>query len=318
MDWGIFIRTSDERSILTSGTGIMDALLKQARSLGVDMLEDTMLLDLVVQDGKITGAMDLSDWGRMLENNEPVELGPAFEYFDGGIVVNDRFETDVEGLYAAGECTIGPFGANRVFAAITEMLVHGADAGKNAGNYAKGVTVPEPGSKEFEPLQERAERPLKRRDGIRPGQIRRPIQEMAHTHLGPIRNQDELTNFLQILDEAKRDKIPNLSTVSDARVYNKEWIDALELENTVHLLEAAVKSALDRTESRGVHYREDYPDTDNDNWVKESIVKLEGSALEIHHRPAVTDTLTPPTGVTPYLEMMKKMMDAHSDTKGHH
>ena len=83
----------------------------------------------------------------MLEENEPIEVGPMVEYFEGGIVVNERFETGVEGLYAAGECTLGAFGANRVFSAITEMLVHGLDAGESAADYAQKATVPEPDDK---------------------------------------------------------------------------------------------------------------------------------------------------------------------------
>jgi len=86
--------------------------------------------------------MDLTSSARMLKENEPIEVGPAVEYFDGGIVVNERFETGVQGLYAAGECTLGPFGANRVCSAITEMLVHGADAGENAGGTPQKPNLP--------------------------------------------------------------------------------------------------------------------------------------------------------------------------------
>ena len=93
----------------------------------------------LIRELKLKGSVEL---GRMLKENEPIEVGPAVEYFDGGIIVNERFETGVEGLYAAGECTLGPFGANRVCSAITEMLVHGADAGENAGDYAKKVKAP--------------------------------------------------------------------------------------------------------------------------------------------------------------------------------
>ena len=102
------------------------------------------------------------------------------------------------------------------------------------------------------------------------------------------------------------------------RVYNKEWIDALELENITMLLEAAARSALKRTESRGVHYREDYPDTDNDNWLKESIVSIKDGEFTITYRPATATVISPPKGVTPYLDMLKQMMAAHSDIGGSH
>ena len=79
-----------------------------------------------------------------------------------------------------------------------------------------------------------------------------------------------------------------------------------------------IDSGFHRKESRGVHYREDYPHTDNDNWLHESIVELADDAMEIVKRPATFITITPPAGVMPYLDMMKKMMEAHSDVGGHH
>jgi len=483
IEWGIQIKLSDERMIFTTGIGIMDALLKKARSIGVDLLADVFLLDLVVRDGKVTGAigldirsgefiefrckavvmatggwhkafwpntgmrdlsgegiamahragadlgnmefitfccnvflhppiwrgsiapylmslvvggrltnslgeeflekydpyvvkigsstewnksfishatmkevragnglpnggvhysrgevpwenielvasmvfpkwkykaMDLADWGRKLKDNEPVEVGPAVEYFEGGIVVNERFETTLQGLYAAGECTLGAFGANRVFAAITEMLVHGADAGANAGDYARNAKVPETDGEILRDFREQAEAPLVRPKGLNPPQVRRRVQEAAHKYLGPIRNREEIESFLNVLTAVRKDELPNLAVTSKSRTYNKEWIDAVELQNMVQLLETAAKSALLRTESRGVHYREDYPNVDNDNWLQESIVKKRSDGFEVTKRPVTVTTMTPPTSVTPYLAFIKKMMESRSDTGGKH
>jgi len=481
IDWGITIGFSEERAIFTSGIGIMDALARKAKSLGVVMRDDTMVLDLCVRDGAITGglgldirtgefihfrcraavmatggwhkafwpntgmrdlsgegmaaahragadlgnlefitfscnviyeppiwrgsiapyvlgllaghrltnslgeafldaydpyivkvgsgtewnksfisqacmkevragrgfpggsihfsrgdipweqvemwaslifprwkykAVDLSEWGRMLKENLPLKVGPAVEYFDGGIVVNERFETALAGLYAAGECTLGAFGSNRVFSAITEMLVQGAAAGRNAAEYAAGTAMSAADAKVFCALEEEAAAPLSRRDGVRPAQVRRKVQEMAHAHLGPIRSGDELLSFIGFLEEIEKDTLPRLAVSSPYRAYNKEWIDAIELGNMVHLLHASALSALFRRESRGVHYREDYPDTDNDHWLQESIVSSGG--LEVSARPVTVTILAPPGGKLPYLEMMKKMMEAHSETGGHH
>ncbi len=483
IEWGIQIKLSDERMIFTSGIGIMDALLKKARSIQVDLRADVLLLDLVAHEGKVTGAVgldirsgeylqfrckavvmatggwhkafwpntgmrdlsgdgiaiahragadlgnmefitfccnvflhppiwrgsiapymlsllvggsltnglgeeflkrydpfvvnvgsltewnksfishatmkevragkgtpnggvhfsrgdvpwekveliaslvfpkwkykaiDLSEWGRKLKENEPVEVGPAAEYFEGGIVVNERFETTLEGLYAAGECTLGAFGANRVFAAITEMLVHGADAGANAGEYAKKAKAQDPDEKTLIAIRERTEAPLLRPKGLNPPKVRRRVQEAAHKFLGPIRNKDELELFINLLNSVGKDELPSLATTSKSRTYNKEWIDALELQNMVQLLEMAAQSALLRTESRGVHFREDYPNVDNDNWLQESIVKRESDGSKVIKRPVTVTTMTPPTGVTPYLEFIKKMMESRSDTGGKH
>ena len=198
------------------------------------------------------------------------------------------------------------------------MLVHGADAGWNAADYAKNVGIPEPDITALADKKEAATLPLMREKGLRPAQVRRRVQEMAHKHLGPIRSREELQDFIDFLENVKKDELPNLSAASKTPAYNKEWIDALELDGMVALLEAAARSALARTESRGVHYREDFPQTDNDNWLRESIVGLNGGGLKIGSRPVATTTITPPGGVTPYLDMLKKMMEAHSDVGGHH
>jgi succinate dehydrogenase/fumarate reductase flavoprotein subunit len=141
---------------------------------------------------------------------------------------------------------------------------------------------------------------------------------MARQYLGPIRTGDELNSFLQAIQQVKREELPLLETTTEGRSYNKEWLDALELENSLELLAFAATIALQRTESRGVHFREDHPDTDNDNWLKESVVKRTDTGFEVTTRPLCTTSLTPPGGVTPYLDMIKRMMQSHSNIGGHH
>ena len=106
--------------------------------------------------------------------------------------------------------------------------------------------------------------------------------------------------------------------LSQMQIESFRGIDALELDNMVQLLEVAARSALLRTESRGVHYREDFPHTDNDNWLQESIARRQERGFEITTRPCAITSLTPPAGVTPYLDMLKELMEAHSEIGGHH
>jgi succinate dehydrogenase/fumarate reductase flavoprotein subunit len=263
-------------------------------------------------------ALDLTEWGKMLENNEPAEVGPAVEYFEGGILVTPQFETDIQGLFAAGECTTGLFGANRVFSAITEMLVQGLDAGQNAAAYAEKNKGRHENTSQLMDFQKKTEVHFGNKTGTKPAQIRREVQEKAHKYLGPIRNARELTDFIEYLESIKKNEIGNLHISSNSRAYNKEWIDALELPGIIHLLEAAARCALARNESRGTHFREDFPMTDNDRWLKESVVSLSGGKLQTATRDVTVLSTTLPTGSMPYLEMMKKLMKAHSDTGGHH
>lgn len=261
---------------------------------------------------------DFSELRRMLREREPVEVGPAVEYFEGGVAVNARFETSVEGLYAAGECASSPFGANRVSAATTEMLVTGAAAGKFAAEYANTTKTTYTSEAQVQELQEDAVQPLEREDGIRPVELRRRMQETAHEKLGPIRTDGEIRQFIAFLEDAKSGQLPALQARPRSRRYNKEWIEALELRNMIQVLEASARSALARRESRGVHYRADHSHTDNDHWLKEIRVQQVGGELRVDTRPITVTSLEPPKGIVPYLEMMKRMMEAHSDIGGHH
>lgn len=159
---------------------------------------------------------------------------------------------------------------------------------------------------------------MKRSKGARPAEVRRRVQEAANQYLGPIRNRKDLLTFIDSLQAVKKNELPHMTPTSKSRIYNKEWMDALELENMVAILEMAAQSALLRKESRGVHYREDYPDTDNDQWLMESIVTHKADGFEVTYVPVTITSLTPPKGVVPYLDYIKKMMQSRSGTKGHH
>jgi len=261
-------------------------------------------------------ALDLSGMDLLLKENKGIEVGPVVEYFDGGIVVNEELQTTLPGLFAAGECTLGPFGANRVCAATTEMLVQGRDAGRHAAQYAKGASIQAPDSV-FSELTEQAEGPLFREKGTPPAEIRRRIQKQAHRTLGPIRKTGELEQFQKLLEETENG-LSELAPQSTTRAYNKGWLDILELKNIVHLLKAATMSALYRQESRGVHFCEEFPQTDNDHWLKETIIPYRPGTWEIVTRKPSVTLVQPPSGKVAYLDMWKQMMAAHSDVGGHH
>jgi len=262
--------------------------------------------------------VDFSELGGMLKEGKPIEVGPAAEYFEGGIVINEKCETTIPGLYAAGECAVSLFGANRIAAATTEMLVEGAIAGESAAECAKRVVMPEIDEKQVERLREKVLRPLEREDGTRPVELMKKVQKMAHEKLGPVREHNNMEEFVRFLEVVKEKELPNLCVSSKTRRYNKEWIEALELENIVQVLELSAKSALMRTESRGVHYRLDHPYTDNDNWLREIVMRRVGDKIDVIMRPVVVTKLPPSRGVVPYMEMMKRMMEAHSEIGGHH
>lgn len=263
-------------------------------------------------------ALDLSGIASRLRAGGKIEVGPAVEYFDGGIVVDEQFKTNLDGLFAAGECVLGPFGANRVFAAITEMLVHGADAGQNAADFAGSVKQESMDRDALSDAVQNAIAPLERNSTKSPVELRQAVQKKAHKCLSPVRNHEELIEFIEFINNIKQVELPNLGVTSKSLLYNKAWLDVLELKNMVHLLGISAQSAIARTESRGVHYREDFPNTDNNFWLKESISKWSNDEIIIDYRPVTVTHTQLPTGVDSYVDALKQMMASHSDIKGGH
>ncbi|MCP4513952.1 MAG: FAD-binding protein [Delftia sp.] len=247
-----------------------------------------------------------------------MEVGPAAEYFEGGIAVDERYQASVPGLYAAGECAASVFGANRVAAATMEMLTTGARAGWSAGEYALARTHQDVEAGQEAALLERALAPLGRRPGAAVAAVRKAFQEQTQAMMGPIRSAGELQAYLAYLQELKRSELPRLGTTRDSPVYNKEWIEALDLTNMVLTMEASAQAALARTESRGVHCRDDYPEVDNDAWLRQVLVWQENGNMSTATRPVDVSLMAPPRGKTPFMDFIKRMMQAHSDVGGHH
>jgi len=258
------------------------------------------------------------DLREKMRNGEGIEVGPAAEYFEGGIAVNEDFAASLPGLYAAGECASSVFGANRVSAATMEMLVSGARAGWAAGEYAFSQPSWDIDPKQEDTLLQSILAPLFRESGEKPSVIRKELQRQSQKLMGPVRNESEMAEYLSFLDALKTAVIPHLATTLKDLPYNKEWIEAIDLANMVDTMQACCRASLFRKESRGVHYREDYPNVDNTNWLKEVVIQQANGNWRISTRPVNTYKLSPPSGTIPYMDFTKNMMRSHSDIGGHH
>ncbi len=268
-------------------------------------------------DWKFKGA-DFSDMAELFRSGEGVEVAGAAEYFEGGLCVDKHFATNVPGLYAAGECAISLFGANRVAAATMEMLVTGAIAGRAAAGFAAKQSSFASNTDHLRALIKKVEAPLGRNAGSSPGRVRAKLQRESHEKLGPVRNAEEIQDLLKFVKDTQESVLPNLAPRSKTRAYNKEWIEILELENLLKVIELSAVAAEARTESRGVHYREEFPSTDNDQWLVEIVLHEKDGATKLAKRPVSVTSLVPPSGSIPYFDMVKRMMLAHSDVGGHH
>ncbi len=261
--------------------------------------------------------VDFSLMAEKMKTGEGVEVGPGAEYFEGGLSVNENYATNVPGLFAAGESTCSLFGANRVAAATMEMLTTGAIAGRSAGEYAQRQSHIDIDQQKVKELSGKIFQPLRKTNGLNPSEIRSRIQSNSQEKLSPIRNGPELEAYLDFLDNLRSD-LPEVSAQYDGMVYNQSWLEALELENMIQVLELSARAALERTESRGVHYREDYPFTDNDSWLKEIHLEKDQNMIKMTRHSVDTSLMSPPKGIVPYLDMIKTMMQGHSDIGGNH
>lgn len=237
---------------------------------------------------------DYSELINWLKEGNAVEVAPAAHYMEGGIAVNEHAETTISGLYAAGECSGGLFGANRVTSAITQILAQGAIAGRYASTHAKKAKLREPDPGQMKWIDSRLTRSFLQKDGPSAIELKKRINAIADKNLWVIRSGKGLKQAVNELESILSDDVPRISFKTQARAYNKEWIDAVEVQAMAHVLLASARSALLRTESRGVHNRSDFMQTDNYRWLREIVVTQVDGRMSLTTRPVTVTKLKPP------------------------
>ncbi|HDJ26563.1 MAG TPA: FAD-binding protein, partial [Candidatus Bathyarchaeota archaeon] len=204
---------------------------------------------------------------------EPIPVRPAAHYAMGGIRANINTETRVKGVFAAGECACyGLHGANRLGSNSTiDCLVFGAIAGEHAAKLAMKNGLPELPRKELEAEEKRVF------DGIlgSEGDERVPVlrEELRNTMQEKVfifRHEEQLKEALKTVRGLK-ERYKNISVEDKGRVFNTALVHALELDFMLDVAEVIIVSALARRESRGAHYRLDYPKRDDENWLKHTL-----------------------------------------------
>ena len=220
----------------------------------------------------------------------PVEVAPTAHYHMGGIAVDERLETRVAGLFAAGEAVGGPGGANRLSGnAISEALVFGERAGTFAAEAAGGA---DPGWSPTYVDRARAElADLRAREGRgrAPGVVQAELQDVMWEHAGPFRTRDGLERALARV-HALGHELPDL-TMAAGDVFNLDVQEWYELRAMLASAEAVVVSALQRTESRGAHQRLDAPQMSPAH-EKNQRVSLTGGAMTSRWASVVHESLS--------------------------
>jgi succinate dehydrogenase / fumarate reductase flavoprotein subunit len=194
---------------------------------------------------------------------EPMEIGPTTHYVMGGIRVDgDTQMSTVPGLFACGECAAGLHGANRLGGnSLSDLLVFGKRAGEFAAEFARGHGGVRLNESEIDDGTRVALAPFERGAGAEgPYQVQESLQTTMQNLVGIVRSKDEMERAL--VELAALNQRAEKVGVPGNREYNPGWHTALDLRHLLIVSEAIARSALDRRESRGGHFRDDYPDKD--------------------------------------------------------
>jgi succinate dehydrogenase / fumarate reductase, flavoprotein subunit len=193
---------------------------------------------------------------------QAMEVGPTTHYIMGGVHVDPDTEMSrVSGLFAAGECAAGINGANRLGGnSLSDLLVFGKRAGEFAAQFAKENPFGKIDDANIEATARHALKPFEQSGGGNPYLVQKDLQETMQDNVGIVRNEAEMKSELEHLK--KYSERANQVGVTGNREFNPGWHTALDLKNLLTVSEAITRAALERKESRGAQFREDYPDKD--------------------------------------------------------
>jgi succinate dehydrogenase / fumarate reductase flavoprotein subunit len=217
---------------------------------------------------------------------QPMEVGPTTHYVMGGIHVDaDTQMSRVPGLFAAGECAAGINGANRLGGnSLSDIVVFGKRAGEHAAKFAKENQHGQIDNDKIDSAAREAVLPFERSEGKNPYDVQQNLQELMQDNVGIVRNESEikfaLVELQKLWDRAQK------VGVTGNRDFNPGWHTALDLKALLIVSEAITLAALERKESRGAQFREDYPDKDERfSKVNTMISKASDGKMQIRLAP---------------------------------
>ena len=266
-----------EQTEIDAGRGLDGNVLLDLRHLGAEKILE-----------RLHGTRELSmTFAGVDPIYEPIPVRPGAHYHMGGVDTDVWGLTSLEGLYAAGEVAcVSVHGANRLGGnALMETITYGKRVGRHASEWAlANTTVEVPASVEAD-----AERELKtlldRTDGERPWTIRDELAETMHVNFGVFRREEQMLEQGTIV-QSLRERYERVVVDDKGDVFNSDLTQALELGFLLELAECMVVSGLARKESRGAHARPyDYPDRDDENYLRHTMVTWEDGAPELDWKP---------------------------------
>ncbi|MCL1895480.1 MAG: FAD-binding protein [Clostridiales bacterium] len=226
----------------------------------------------------------------------PLEVAPASHYQLGGVYINERCESSVPGLFACGEVAGNFQGDNRLAgSALCDTQTTGAKAGETAAAFAADSGFAGLDNAQVEAFIGEANKYFENKEGaLKSSYLRKEVKETMTKYVSPYRSEKGLLaakeNMLNF--EADLAKVQ----ISHIKKRNTEWREALELEMMLDTAKLIIDGALFRKESRGHHFREDFPETDNKNWRKHTLVKKTDKGFEYSLKDIIYTRMPPKDG----------------------
>lgn len=225
-----------------------------------------------------------------------LEVAPTCHFYMGGVRVDEHWRSSLNGLFAAGEAAGGAHGANRLSQnSLADILVTGARAGRAASQYCKNTD-----SIKFDTEQVNVEKSridglldASPEKGLHPFTIKKKIKQIMWEKSSIFRDGKGLEDALKEIIRIKEEDIPHIAIANKSPRFNKELIDALEANCMLTVAESIIRPALHRKESRGAHYRHDFPSLDNRNWLKHISVRLTNKGFELDTYPVDLSEISP-------------------------
>jgi succinate dehydrogenase / fumarate reductase flavoprotein subunit/fumarate reductase flavoprotein subunit len=232
---------------------------------------------------------------------QPVEVCPTAHYLMGGVKIDTACHSNLEGLFVAGEDSAGVHGANRLGGnGVACSTVFGGIAGDRMAAYIAGRKTPEIDETQVQAVIDRVMAPFDRPSGEDVYTLRDDLKTLMWEKAGLVRHAGDLEEAQQAL-ALLRDKAQHVQVSGSPRL-NPEWQEWLNLKSLLTVSTMIVASALQRQESRGAHFRSDYPETDNSLYLQNVYLQREGEAMRLWLSPVALTRLQPPASEPANLE----------------
>jgi succinate dehydrogenase / fumarate reductase flavoprotein subunit len=309
---GILRNNKDERFMVRFAPKLLDlaprdmiarAILEEIRGRrgikGDAAIDDYVHLDATHLGREVIEAKlpEIADFSRTYLGIDPAEkpmpVHPTAHYAMGGIPtdIHGRVFADgegslIEGLYAAGECAcVSVHGANRLGTnSLVDLIVFGRRAGLHIVDYVKKADLSPLPRDATELAQSYLGRISDGKKGPQPEKLRKTMQDLMMRNVGIYRSGKEMTDAVRKLENL-RHEYKEVRANDANKSFNTNLLEILELRNLLDLAYISAVCALNRTESRGAHAREDFPDRDDENWLKHTLAWLKNGRIEIGYRP---------------------------------